>query len=199
MHLDLAAHVSPSSLRRTRAAHRADRRSDPRARRTRAGRDTAVPRRHLRRQHPVTAEHLFKVTSFPCARRAEPPHHCRTARHGRRHRRALILRRSSHPITRAPSIGPLGAPSVACCPTRALDSPELRSPRPSPPVAAVRRRRVPRLQNSKHQRPLGEHSLIPAPLHARERRRPRRNWPSRAAPMAKGHIGSPHLFLRVFL
>jgi hypothetical protein len=107
--------VSPSSSHRTRAAHRADRRSDPRARRTRVGRDAAVPRWHLCRQHLVTVEHLFKVASFPSARCAEPPHHCRAARHGRRHRRALIPRRSSHPITWAPSIGPLGAPSVACC------------------------------------------------------------------------------------
>jgi hypothetical protein len=151
MCLDLAAHVSPSSSHFTRAVHRADRRSDPRARRTRAGRDAAVPRRHLRRQHPVTAEHLFKVASFPCARRAKPPHHCRAARHGRRHRRALIARHSRHPITRAPSIGPLGAPSVACCPTHALHSPELRSPRPSSPVTVVRRRRVPPRPNSEHQ------------------------------------------------
>jgi hypothetical protein len=79
-----------------------------------------------------------------------------------------------------------------------LHSPELRSPRPSSPVTVVRRRRVPPRPNSEHQWPLGEHALIPAPLHGRERRRPSRNWPSRAAPMAKGHIASPHLFLRVF-
>jgi hypothetical protein len=114
-----------------------DRRSDPHGHRTRAGRDAAVPRWHLRRQHPVTAEHLFKVASFPCAHCAEPPHHCHAARHGRRHRRALIPQRSSHPITRALSIGPLGAPSFVCCPTRALHSPELRPPRPSPLCAAV--------------------------------------------------------------
>jgi hypothetical protein len=158
-----------------------------------------VPRRHFRRQHPVTAEHLLKVASFPCVRRAEPPHHCRAARHGRRHRRALIPRRSSHPITQAPSIGPLGAPNVTCCPTRVLHSPELRPPRPSPSVAVVCRRTVPPHPNSEHQRHLGEHALIRAPLHDREHRRPRQNWPSRAAPMAKGHIASPHLFLRVFL
>jgi hypothetical protein len=129
------ARVSSSS-RRTRAAHRVDCRSDPRAYRTHAGQDAAVPRRHLRRQHHVTTEHLFKVAFIPCARRAEPPHHCRAARHGRRHCRALMPRRSSHPITRVPSIGPLGAPSVACCPTRALHSPQSRPPRPSPPVTA---------------------------------------------------------------
>jgi hypothetical protein len=80
-----------------------------------------------------------------------------------------------------------------------LHSPELRSPRPSSLVAAVRRRRVPPCPNSEHQRPLGEHALIPTPLHGRERCRPRRNRPSRAAPMAKGHIVSPHLFLRGFM
>jgi hypothetical protein len=165
----------------------------------RASRDAAVPRRHISRQHRITVEHLFKVNFFPCARRAEPPHHCRAARHGRRYRRAPIPRRSSHPITRAPSIGPLGAPSVACCPTRALHLPESRPPRPSPPVTTVRRLRVPPRPNSEHQRSLGEHALIPAALHGRERCRPRRNWPSRAAPMVKGHIASPHLFRRVFL
>jgi hypothetical protein len=190
--------MSTSSSCRTRAAHRSDRRSDPRALRTCASRDAAVPRRHLRRHNPVTAEHLFKVASLPCARRAEPPHHCRAARHGCRHRRALIPRHSRHPITRALSIGPLGAPNVACCPTHVLHSPELWSPRPSSSVAVVRHRRVPPRPNSEHQRPFGEHALIPAPLHGRERRRPRRNWPSRAAPMAKGHIARPPLS-RVFV
>jgi hypothetical protein len=191
--------VSPSSSSCTRAVHRADRRSDPRARRTRARRDVVVPRWYLCRHHRVTAEHLFKVAFLPCAHRAEPPHHCRGARHGRHHRRALVPRRSSHPITRAPSIGPLGAPSIACCPTRVFHSPESRPPRPSPPGTAVRRRRVSFRPNSEYQRALGEHALLPAPLHGRERRWPRRIWPSRAAPMAMGHIASPQVFLRVFL
>jgi hypothetical protein len=73
------------------------------------------------------------------------------------------------------------------------------TPRPSPSATAVRRRQVPLRPNSEHPRALGELTLLPAPLHGLERRRPRRNWPSRAAPMAKGHIASPHLFLRVFL
>jgi hypothetical protein len=75
-----------------------------------------------------------------------------------------------------------------------LHSPELRPPRPSPPVTAVRRRRVPPRPNSEHQWPLGEHALLPAPLHGRERRWPHRNRPSRTAPTAKGGVASPESF-----
>jgi hypothetical protein len=189
--------VSAPSLRRTRAAHRADRRSDRRARLTRASRDAAVPRRYLRCHHHVTSEHLFKVAFLPCARRAELPHNCRAALHGRRHRRALVPRRSSHPITRAPSIGPLGAPSVACCPTRALHSSESRPPRPSPPVTTMRRRRLSFRPNSEHRRALGEHALLPTPLHGRERCRHRRIWPRR--PHGHGPKCKPQVFLRIFL
>jgi hypothetical protein len=70
----------------------------------------------------------------------------------------------------------------------------LRPPRPSPPVTAVRRRRVPPRPSSEHQRSLGEHALLPAPLHDRERRRPRRNRLSRAAPMAGDPIACPLFF-----
>jgi hypothetical protein len=97
------------------------------------------------------------------------------------------------------SLGPL----EACVFAHLLDiAPPCRSrstPRLPPPAIAVRCRLVPFRPNSEHQRALGELTLLPAPLHGRERRRPRRNWPSRAAPMAKGHIASPHLFPRVFL
>jgi hypothetical protein len=51
----------------------------PARRRTCVGRDAAVPRRHLRRQHAVTVQRLFKVASRPCACHAEPPHPCRAA------------------------------------------------------------------------------------------------------------------------
>jgi hypothetical protein len=191
--------VLPLSSCRTRAAHQADRRSDPRTSRTCAGRDATVPRWYLCRHHRVNTKHLFKVAFLLCAHRAEPPHHCHAACHGRRHCRALVPRRSSHPITRAPSIGPLGAPSVSCCPTRVLHSPESWPPRPSPPATAMRRRRVSFRPNSEYQRALGEHALLPAPLHDRERRRPHRIWPGRAAPMAMGHNASPQIFLGSFL
>jgi hypothetical protein len=71
-----------------------------------------------------------------------------------------------------------------CGSSHASHSPELRPLRPSPLVTTVRRRRVPPRSSSEHQRSLGEHALLPAPLHGRERRRPHRNRPSRAALMA---------------
>jgi hypothetical protein len=61
----------------------------------------------------------------------------------------------------------------------------------SPPAIAVRRRRVPFRPNTERPRALGELTLLHAPLHDRECRRPRRNWPSRAAPMAKATLQAP--------
>jgi hypothetical protein len=49
-----------------------------------------------------------------------------------------------------------------------LHSTESPPPRPSPPVTVVRCRRVPPRPNSEHQRALGEHALIRAPLHGLE-------------------------------
>jgi hypothetical protein len=79
---------------------------------------------------------------------------------------------------------------------RLLSRPTLR---PSLPAITVCYRRVPFRPNSERPRALGELTLLPAPLHGRERRQPRRNWPSHTAPMEKGHIASPHLFLGCFL
>jgi hypothetical protein len=99
--------------------------------------------------------------------------------------------RPSHQIVWAPSIGPPEPPSVACGPPRALHSPELRPPRPSPPVTVVRHRRVPPRPSSERQQSFGEHALLPTPLHGREHQRPHLNRLSRAAPM----VGDPIVVL----
>jgi hypothetical protein len=96
------------------------------------------------------------------------------------------------------SLETLEACAVAYLPGIARRHRSHSTPRPSPPVTSMHRRRVPLRPNSEHPRALGELTLLPAPLQGRERRRPHRNWPSRAAPMAKGHIASPHLFSKGF-
>jgi hypothetical protein len=58
---------------------------------------------------------------------------------------------------------PPWAPSIACGPLRA---PESRPPRPSPPVTAVRRRRVPPRPSSERQRPLVSMHSSPRPRPA---------------------------------
>jgi hypothetical protein len=103
--------ASPS--RRTRAAHRADRWSDPRVA-VRVSVET--PPYHggifvVSTPSPLSANLrplLVLVRAMPSRPTlAAPPAM-------RRHRRALVLWRPSHQITRAPSIGPPGAPSIAC-------------------------------------------------------------------------------------
>jgi hypothetical protein len=64
----------PRACRRAVRAPRTGRTAiRPARHRTCIGRDAAVPRRHLRRQHAVTLERLLKVAARPCARQAEPP------------------------------------------------------------------------------------------------------------------------------
>jgi hypothetical protein len=126
--------------------------------------------------------------------------HHRPLCHPRRRRSAAS---SGHPRRKpAPPTHPLGT-LEACIITYFLGIAHSRrsrsTPRPSLPAIVVRRRRVPFCPNSKRPQALGELTLLPAPLHVRERRRPRRNLSSRAAPMAKGHIASSHLFLGCLL
>jgi hypothetical protein len=126
--------------------------------------------------------------------------HRRPPRHPRRRRSAAS---SGHPRRKpAPPthpLGPLEACAVACLLGTAPPHRSRSTPRRSLPAIAVRHHLVPFRPNSECSRALCELTLLPAPLHVRERRRPRRNWPSRAAPMAKVHIASPYLFLGCLL
>jgi hypothetical protein len=137
------AHVSPSPSRCTRAPRTRRTASPSRARRKCVDRGAAVPRRHLGCHHRVTGEHQFKVappppSRVPCRAGAitAPP--------------SMEAAFHSHPITRAPPLGLLGAHSIACCPNRVLPSPKSRSPRPSPPATDVRLRLVSFRPNSGH-------------------------------------------------
>jgi hypothetical protein len=93
------------------------------------------------------------------------------------------------------SLGPIEACVVAHLLGIAPPCQSRSPPRPSPPAIAVRRRRVPYRPNSEHQRALGERALLPAPLHGRERRRPRPIWPEPRRPHGQGwHCKPPNLF-----
>jgi hypothetical protein len=181
-------------LRRTCAVHAADRRSVRGAARTRAGRGVPWYGSIFAVTATSRSSALFKHrSSLP---RATPSHRPPLSPSRQARLPASIPSRLT---ILTYSLGPLEACTVAHLLGIAPPCRSRNTPRPSPPAITVRRRLVPFRPNSEHQRARGELTLLPAPLHGWEHRRPHRNWLSRAAPMAKGHIASPHLFLRVFL
>jgi hypothetical protein len=162
-------------------------------RRTRAGRG----RRTTAESPPSPQRHWWGLAY---KNRAPCPS---SRRHRRPPRRRQSAASSGHPRRKpAPPmhlLGTLEACVVAYLLSIARRHRSRSTPRPSPPAIVVHRRQVPFRPNSERPWALGELTLLPAPLHGRERHRPHRNWPSRAAPMAKGHIASPHLFLGCLL
>jgi hypothetical protein len=101
-----------------------------------------------------------RCASFLAAR-VSPHHHAVHAPRTKRTAgptRALAVRAS---VATPPYHSGIFVVSTSSPSSTYLRSPGLRPPRPSPPVTAMRRRRVPPRQNSEHQRPLGEHALLP--------------------------------------
>jgi hypothetical protein len=96
------------------------------------------------------------------------------------------------------SLGPLEACVVAYLPGITRRRRSHLTPWPSPPATTVRCRRVPLCPNSEHPRALGELTLLPAPLHGRERYQPRRISAARAAGHGQGQHCKPPNLSRVF-
>jgi hypothetical protein len=101
----------------------------------------------------------------------------------------------SRSTTSHPSLGPAEARALAHCLAKNHPHRQTEPPRLSPPTAAARPRRRPLRPNYGHHPILGEHVVEPGPFPGRERRWPCRIPTSRAAPMAKGRIASPRIFL----
>jgi hypothetical protein len=137
---------------------------------------------------------LFNRRPSPSPRATEPPaSHCRrrrcTCSAARSHRRPTV------PIY---SLGPIEPPRVACCPPRAVASPELAPPRQPPPAAVdFPRQRAPR-PNSSYAQDLGEHAHDYPPFPGQERRRSRRNPGEPATSLSQGPNCNARHSYRVF-
>jgi hypothetical protein len=169
-------------LARCAASYRPEARRGPPIRRrhpaVRAPAEVAVLRRHLRRHGDVTWEASpMKTKCRHRPSRATPS--CQPPLPPSRRTR-LLARIPGRLATLTYTQGPLEACVVASLPGIARRRRSHRTPRPSPPATAVRRRRVPLYPNFEHPQALGELTLLPAPLHGRELHRPRRIFASRA-------------------